>query len=45
VLESLSFQHANIWEEVGKLVALSVGFRVIAYLALLFLRKEKLKLA
>lgn len=44
VLLSLGFENANIWAEVGKLCALLVGFRFIAYLCLLLLRKERLKL-
>ncbi len=43
ILESLSFAHANVWEELGKLAALIVGARFIAYFCLRFLRREKLK--
>jgi len=44
VLDSLGMDGMSIWQELGKLIALGVGFRVIAYLALLLLRKERLRL-
>ena len=45
VLGSLGFGSSVVWEELGKLIALAVGFRFIAYLVLLFGRKERLKLS
>eukprot|EP00048_Salpingoeca_helianthica_P015136 m.225213 g.225213 ORF g.225213 m.225213 type:complete len:662 (-) comp16645_c0_seq1:321-2306(-) len=45
VLETLNFTHGNVWEEIGKLFALCVGLRVIAYFCLLLLRRERLKLS
>lgn len=44
VLQSLSFQGASIWEDVGILIALMVAFRIVGYIFLRLFSKAKLKL-
>ena len=42
VLEERSMGDRDMWEELAKLFALMVGFRILAYLALRFMHREKL---
>eukprot|EP01137_Pigoraptor_chileana_P033008 Opistho-2@23287 len=44
VLEQLDFADVNKWADFGVLVALVVGYRFLAYLALLYLAKPKSKI-
>ena len=44
VLEERSMGDVDMWEELGKLFALMVGFRILGYLALRFMHRERLKI-
>ena len=44
VLAERSMGDRNMWEELGKLFALMVGFRFMAYLALRFMHRERLQI-
>jgi len=44
VLVERSMGDVDMWEELGKLFALMVGFRILGYLALRFMHRERLKI-